>query len=197
MLKPKVIYKELKGTWREVADAARTTINMGKGEGEPSKEWKIRMLMAEHSPIRLLKIKNKWGNLKSWISTHYVRHKYGIEHFVRTQRSDRTDIVDRGKLPQENPVEHEFEANPQAIINISRKRLCNQAAKETKDVWKLFLEENVKKELPELEEVCVKECVYRGFCPELYPCGYSETKRFTKEREKYVGLIKNNPLKNK
>jgi len=67
MLKPEIIYRELKGNWREVADAARTTINMEKGEGEPSKEWKIRMLMAEHSPIRLLKIKNKWGNLKSWI----------------------------------------------------------------------------------------------------------------------------------
>ena len=68
MLKPKIIFKELKGTWREVADAARTTIHMDRGEGEPSKEWKIRMLMAEHSPIRLLKIKNKWGNLKSMLN---------------------------------------------------------------------------------------------------------------------------------
>lgn len=38
MLKPEIIYRELKGNWREVADAARTTINMEKGEGEPSKE---------------------------------------------------------------------------------------------------------------------------------------------------------------
>jgi len=190
MLKPKILFSKLKGTWREVADAARTTIHMDKGEGEPSKAWKIRMLMAEHSPIRLLKIKNKWGNLKSWISVHFVRHKFGIEHFVRTQRSDRTDIEDRGKLPQENPVEHEFEANPQAIINISRKRLCNQAAKETKEAWELFLEENVEKELPELKEVCVRECVYRGFCPELYPCGYSKTKKYEEERSKYVNLVK-------
>jgi len=101
----------------------------------------------------------------------------------------------RGKLPQKNPVEHEFEANTQAIINMSRKRLCNQASKETKEAWELFLEENVQKELPELKEVCVRECVYRGFCPELYPCGYSETKEFRSERKEYVDLIKNNPLK--
>ena len=123
--------------------------------------------------------------------------KYDIEHFVRTQRSDRTDIEDRGKLPQETPVEHEFEANPQAIINISRKRLCNQAAKETKQAWEIFLEKNVKETLPELEKVCVRECVYRGFCPELYPCGYSKTKEFKKKRKEYVNLIKNNSLKNK
>ena len=28
---------------------------------------------------------------------------------------------------------------------------------------------------PELVNVCVPECVYRGFCPELKSCGYYKT----------------------
>ena len=41
-----------RSTWRDVADAARTTINREAGAGEPSAAWKKRMLLAEHSPIR-------------------------------------------------------------------------------------------------------------------------------------------------
>ncbi len=30
----------IKGTWREIANAARTTINKESGYGEPSSSWK-------------------------------------------------------------------------------------------------------------------------------------------------------------
>ena len=42
------------GNWRDVADAARTTIRMDEGTGEPRLSWKRSMLLAEHSPIRKL-----------------------------------------------------------------------------------------------------------------------------------------------
>ncbi|MDA3822324.1 MAG: thymidylate synthase ThyX, partial [Bacteroidales bacterium] len=101
-----------KGTWREVADSANTTIRKEAGTKEPSSLWKKRMLLCEHSPIRQLFIKAKLYDLKSWVSVHIVRHKFGIEHWVRSQRTDRTGI-DRNELTQDSIVEHEFLANAQ------------------------------------------------------------------------------------
>ena len=34
-------------------------------------------------------------------------------------------------------------------------------------------------------EVMVKECIYRGFCPEMQSCGYDKTEQFKKELEEY------------
>lgn len=165
-----------RGTWREVADSANTTINKEAGTKEPSSQWKRKMLLCEHSPIRQLFIKCKWYDLKYWVSVHFVRHKHGIEHWARTQREDRTGIG-RDELSQSNLVEHEFLANTQAIINISRKRLCNQASKETRDAWQEVLE-SIRNEQPELYSVCVPECIYRGWCYEYKSCGYHKTTQF-------------------
>ena len=179
----KIKWIRTSNNWRHIADAARTTINKEEGDGEPSSNWKRRMLLAEHSPIRKLKIEAKFENVLSWVSVHLVRHKYGIEHFVSTRRSDRIG-TNRNKLTQDTLVDHEIEANAQAIINISRKRLCNQASKETREAWKLFLKE-LEKDEPELVLVCQPECLYRGFCPEIYSCGYHKTEKFKKELEEY------------
>jgi hypothetical protein len=179
----KVEFVDVKGTWREVADAARTTIGMEKGQKDPSPAWKRKMLLSEHSPIRQLSVKWKWKNLKYWVSVHFVRHKIGIEHFVSTQRTDRTG-KDRDMIFQSALVTHECIADAQAIINISRKRLCSQASTETKTAWKAFLKELKKKE-PAIESVCVPECVYRGFCPEIKSCNYDKTSAYQKELERY------------
>jgi hypothetical protein len=179
----KVESVEVKGSWREVADAARTTIGMDKGEKDPSSAWKRKMLLSEHSPIRQLSVKWKWKSLKYWVSVHFVRHKIGIEHFVSTQRTDRTG-KNRDKSFQSAPVTHECIADAQAIINISRKRLCLLASQETTSAWKAFLKELKKKE-PELAGVCVPECVYRGFCPEIKSCNFYQTPAFKKELEIY------------
>ena len=172
-------------SWREIADAARTTIRMKEGEKEPTSAWKRRMLQAEHSPIRLMQFKWKWVNLKYWVSVHFVRHKIGIEHFVSTQRTDRTG-VDREEAYQGAPVHHQCCANAQSIIFISRKRLCTQASTETRAAWKLVLDKIEKCE-PELRSLCVPECVYRGFCPEFKPCGYCDSEAFQEALRKYRG----------
>jgi hypothetical protein len=179
-------FLKIKGSWREIADSANTTINKEAGLKEPSSNWKKRMLLCEHSPIRQLIIKCKWYQIKYWVSVHFVRHKFGIEHWVRTQRTDRTNI-DRNELLQGSFVEHEIEANAQAMINISRKRLCNQASPETREAWMAVLDK-IREEQPELYSVCVPDCIYRGWCYEFKSCGYHNSIAF---REKLLNYRSN------
>ena len=176
--KPFIKFLRILGSWRAVADAARTTIRMPEGSGEPTSKWKKRILLAEHSPIRKLLVSWKWINLPYWVSVHFVRHKYGIEHFVSTQRTDRTGAR------QDAPVEHECFANAAEVMFISRRRLCAQASPETRAAWKLVVDDLANTE-PELAECCVPECVYRGFCPEFKSCGFVDTLAFAEAVRKY------------
>lgn len=171
------------GSWRAVADSARTTVGKEEGLKEPSSLWKKRMLLAEHSPIRQLVFRWKWAGILSWVSVHITRHKIGIDHFVTTQRSDRTG-KDRNKTPQGTPVNHECLGNAQAIINISRRRLCQQASKETQEAWKAFIED-LRDTDPELASVCVPDCTYRGYCYEMSSCGYHNTKAYAEQLKEY------------
>jgi hypothetical protein len=158
------------GSWRDVANAARATVGLDpKTDGEPSNKWKRSILLAEHSPIRNLQFRWTWEDLPYWVSVHFVRHKIGIEHFVSTQRSDRTG-VDRNNLPQGALVSHSCIANAQAMISISRKRLCMLASKETHLAWLAVTHELLVAD-PAVASVCVPECIYRGFCPEMRGCG--------------------------
>jgi len=176
-------WTEYNDRWAEVKRAARTTINKSGTGSAPTDVWKKTILLAEHSPIRKIRFSWRWENLKSWVSVHFVRHKFGIEHWVSTQRSDRTGI-DRDKSPQDTPVSHECEANAQALISISRKRLCNQASPETRKAW-IEVKAEVGKVDPVLCSVMVPECIYRGFCPEFHSCGYAETEDYRKRLEIY------------
>ena len=82
----------VKGTWNEVVNRARTTVNKSEINKEPSDDFKRKILRAEHSPIRGLIFCFKITNLKSWVATHLVRHHVGVEKWVRTQRTDRTGL---------------------------------------------------------------------------------------------------------
>ena len=183
-----ITLRNYKDNWQDVKNATMNTIGKDKG-AYPSSDWKRRLLLSEHSPIRKLHIGWKWSDLKYWVSVHLVRHKYGIEHFVSTQRTDRTGIT-RDELPQSSLVNHECEANAQALINISRKRLCHCASPETRQAW-----QQVKSEIalvePELASVMVKECVYRnGLRPEMFTCGYNKTKLFEEELKEYTNIVR-------
>lgn len=166
--------------WQEVKDSCMATINKETGK-YPDRKWKKNILLCEHSPIRRMRVYWKWTDLKYWVSNHFVRHKIGIEHWVGTQR---TNGNERENAPQGAPVVHSCEADAQALINISRKRLCNKAAYETRMAWEAVRYEIEKKE-PELAECMVKECIYRGFCPEIHSCGYCGTEEYKKELKKY------------
>lgn len=161
--------------WQAVKDAAMNTIGKETGKA-PTSDWKWKILKAEHSPIRLLEFTIRITDIPFWISVHLTRHNVGVTHFVSTQRTDRTGI-DRSKLPQDALVSHTMRINAQALINISRKRLCAQAAPETRRVWEAVVTA-IRKIEPELGAVCVPECIYRGHCPEMHSCGYCDTGKY-------------------
>lgn len=179
---------EIKGTYEQVANRCRTTVSKGELGKEPTEKFKRKILMAEHSPIRSLVYCFKITDLKSWVATHLVRHHIGVEKWVSTQRTDRTG-VNRDTAPQGAKVMMELEANAQALINMSRKRLCTQASVETRNVMEAIKKEVAKKD-PYLADVMVKECVYRGFCPEMWSCGYCNTNTFKHEVEDYRNTIR-------
>lgn len=169
--------------WQAVKDAAMNTIGVEAGK-YPSTDWKWKILKAEHSPIRLLEFTFRLTDIPYWVSVHLTRHKIGIEHFVSTQRTDRTG-TDRDSLPQGALVDHTIRVNAQALINISRKRLCTQASPETRELWRGVIKVLAYQE-PELASLCVPECIYRGHCTEMKSCGYADTARYRLARTAYL-----------
>ena len=169
----------IKGNWQEVVDTCRATSGKEPLGHEPSEDFKRRILIAEHSPIRRISVSWVWQGIKSWIATHWSRHKW--ECFISTQRTDRTGTP-RDNLPQDAPVIFEGEANVQALIDSMRKRLCSQADPETREYAEDF-KAALHGVQPEISDVLVPNCVYRGFCPELKPCGFWDalSKEMTKE----------------
>ena len=161
---------KIKGDWQEVVDDCRATVGKGNLGKEPSRQFKRGILIAEHSPIRDIIVKWRWVDMPHWVTVHWVRHKW--EKFVRTQRSDRTG-VDRTKLPQDEPQTFIGEANSQHLIDTMRKRLCFMASAETRKYAEDFKVELHSLE-PEIADVLVPNCVYRGGCPEMDGCEWYE-----------------------
>ena len=174
--------------WNRVVNAARRTVGKKPISKEPSTEFKQKVLLAEHSPIRLLEYDFTWEDIRQWTATHFVRHHEGCEKFVHTQRTDRDEKLkglNRDKLPQGLLNDMDMTCNAQSFINISRKRLCRCASPETRKAWELVIE-YLKEVDPILAEKCAPECIYRGFCPEKRRCcGYVNTEAFKKRLEEY------------
>lgn len=173
-------------SWKRALNAARRTVGKASLAKEPSKSWEAKMLLAEHSPIRLVEFDWTWKDIMQWVTVHLVRHHEGCEKFIHSQRGDRRVLpVPRNELPQGTLNDMDMTANAQAIINISRKRLCSCASKETREAWKQVVEA-IRETDPVLADKCVPECLYRGFCPEfMNPCGYSKTRKFEEDLQRY------------
>lgn len=172
--------------WSRALNAARRTIGKQPIDKEPSDSWKAKMLLSEHSPIRLVEYEWTWTDIQQWVTVHFVRHHIGCEKFVHTQRTDRTgSSVPRDEHLQGERNDMTMTANAQQIINISKVRLCSCASAETRTAWKQVIEE-IRKVDPVLADKCVPTCVYRGFCPEfMKSCGFDKTEAFKKMLEKY------------
>ena len=209
MTKPKVTRFECpKADWIRVVNAARRTWGKAPINHEPSDKFKRKILLAEHSPIRLLEYDFTIEGIRQWVTVHLVRHHEGCEKFVRSQRQDinaeiekkvesvvrvltraglnRDGWKERDYMFQGDGNDMDMTCNAQAFINISRKRLCyGCASKETREAWEIVIA--MLKEIdPILAEKCVPECVYRGFCSETDRCcGYVYSKAFEKRLEEY------------
>ena len=173
-----------------------TTISKEAGDKEPSQEWKRKLLLCEHSPIRRGSISWKYDEIPYCISTHFVRHHEGVEKWVGTSRADRTNIKDRSQRTQMDTVPMEMEANIQALINISRKRLCNSADPLTIKYWKATLEA-IKEYDEDIYWACVPECVRCGGCPEYRSCGYYDKLMENTSLEEQKSLVKRYDIYNK
>ena len=181
----KVTKAEFATTWKRALNAARKTVGKKPLDKEPSDSWKAKMLLAEHSPIRLVEYDISFENIKQWVTTHLVRHWLGFIPFVHSQREDRRQlVVPRDELPQGALNDMDFSVNAQALINISRKRLCNKASPDTKDAWQKVIKA-IKEIDPIMAEKCVPNCIFRGFCPEMESCGYVNSPKFKEDLEKY------------
>jgi len=166
--------------WKKIKSACMTTISKEAGDKEPSHEWKRKLLLCQHSPIRRGEVSWKWEEIPYAISTHFVRHHEGCEKFIGTSREDRTGVK-REERSQMAPVPMEMDANIQALINISEKRLCTAADPTTRKYWAAVLEA-IREYDEDIYWACVPQCVRCGGCPEYTNCGF------------YDNLMKDQPL---
>lgn len=65
-------------SWERVLNAARRTVGKKPLSKEPSTKFKKKILLAEHSPIRLLEYDFSWEDIKQWVTVHLVRHHEGV-----------------------------------------------------------------------------------------------------------------------
>lgn len=156
--------------WIEVKRRALVTVGK-RPISEPDSEWKYRILRARHSPIRYLVYSFYLHDIPTWVSTHLVRHHEGIQPYVKSQRNDRQNGYDRNAARQDAPVDMIIDVNAEALQVIANKRLCMQAAQETREtvaeMCRLASEHT-----PELESLLVPDCARHNMtCLEMLPCG--------------------------
>ena len=125
----------------------------------------------EHSPIRCILFWIEMKDIPSFVSVHFVRHKIGVEHFVKSLRDDRGGD---GTEDRNSPVNHAMLINAQELIHMARKRMCNKAHPKTREVmnmiWKAIYGID-----PYLADYMGEDCQYRRQCVEPHSCGYWDT----------------------
>ena len=208
-MKPKVTRFEcVKPDWIRVVNAARRTWGKEPINHEPSDKFKRTILLAEHSPIRLLEYDFTIEDIRQFVTVHLCRHHVGCEKFVRSQRQDinpeiekitesvirvlkeeglaRDDWKERDYMFQGAENIMDMTCNAQAFMNISRKRLCiGCTSPETRQAWEIIIA-MLKEVDPILAEKCAPDCIYRGFCAETKRCcGYVNTEAYKKRLEEY------------
>ena len=62
--------RKVDADWRDVKNECRNTSNKDATNNPATKEFIKKILVSEHSPIRLVRIKWRWEGIKSWIATH-------------------------------------------------------------------------------------------------------------------------------
>lgn len=98
--------------------------------------------------------------IPSFVSVHFVRHKIGVEHYVKSLRDDRGGDGTEGR---NSPVNHGMLCNAEALMAMAHKRLCAHAHEKTIDVM-VEIAKAVKSIDPDLFEHLVPDCLYLKKC---------------------------------
>ena len=182
--KPKTEIIKFDVDWDFIKEGCMATI--GKAAGKtPSKEWKRKLLICQHSPIRRGNISWKWSDIPFCIMGHVVRHHVGCTPYVSTSRADRTEIKDRSQRSQMDSVSMEMDANIQSLIDIAGRRLC-MCADPTTSSYIEDLKEQIEKYDDTVSWAMVPQCVRAGGCCEPFgKCEYYKNfaKNLTKEEQ--------------
>lgn len=167
--------------WQQVRDRARRTVGKESLGSAVSASFKAELCVSEHSPLRELRFVLHFRGIPTYIAQQFSRHRISlqnpgdyqyleeniapadVEHYVRTQRSDRTGEA-RGS--QEAPIDYDCIINAQGLIDMSKKRLCMAADPKAHALW-LEVKKGVAVLEPMLAAMLVPSCLYRGFCPEV------------------------------
>lgn len=175
--------------WKAIKNACRTTIGKDKSEIEPNSEWKRKLLICRHSPIRKGIISWKWEEIPYAVSTHFARHHIGVEKWISTSRSDRTGIP-REERSQMDYVSMEMEANLEALMNISERRLCTCASEETRKYWMGVLQA-IRGYDEDIYWSNVPQCIRCGSCIECF----SKCRFYENFKENIINEAKTNIVK--
>lgn len=166
----KTRFNFISADWRRVKNHCRTTDNKDFTEKDATPAFKRKLLISEHTPVRLIEFDWTWAGIKYWVAMEWARHKF--EKFISSQRDDRlVDDIPRGQKPQDAPVNYDGFADIQNLIDAWRKRLCHQATPEARALAEDF-KETLHETHPNESNVLVPHCIYRMGCPEFHPCGY-------------------------
>ena len=79
--------------WSRALNAARRTIGKPPLNKEPSDNWRKMVIMAEHSPIKLVEYLISFKDLRQWVGVHLLRHEHMLP-FIHSQRVDRREDID-------------------------------------------------------------------------------------------------------
>lgn len=183
----KTTIKNFNVNWKEIKNACRQTVNMGESKIEPNNEWKRKLLICRHSPLRLGTVLWQSEGVMSYVANHIVRHNVGCTPFVGTSREDRTGVP-REQRKQTDTVSMQMVANIESLLNISERRLCSCADKNTIKYWETVIEA-IKEYDEDIYWACVPQCIRCGGCVEPFSnCSFYEnfSKDLTLEQQTNV-----------
>ncbi len=138
-----------------------------------SKVSLVDMYRCEHSPMRTQIFWIELHSIPTFVSTHMRTHSVGVTHFVQSNRDDSPGASINAH--RWTPVNHGLLANAQALVNISRKRLCRKSHPETIRIWRMVCSA-IHTCDTDLARFMVPDCEYRGQCYELTPCNCREAR---------------------
>lgn len=174
--------------WLNIKNLCRNTVALQDSCIEPSKEWKRKILICKHSPIRAGEVQWKW-TLPTYVSNHYARHVHS-EKWVTSQRDDRSkDGIPRSQKSQTELVDMSILSNLDALSSMAEKRLCMCADKTTRE-YMFDLKEAIKEYDEDISWSLVPSCIRLGGCPEEFSnCKFYENFSNNLSRDQLIDII--------